>query len=655
MLRLICVLICALAACASPRPPAAQLMPASDAPAPASAASTAGPAILSAGLESRYVLQSGDGEAYLGVLIRPPEDTQRVRPPVALALVVDTSGSMKGQKIEHARFAARSVAQRLGDDDQIAVVRFSSDVQILYPRVRLGDANRGTLNALIESFTADDNTNLYGGLLAGLAALEGSGDAVRRVLLISDGQATTEPNTAAGIVAALPAPQQPTILSTIGVGADYDAAIMSAVAEHGGGGFHHLTDSIQLAGILETELDRARAVAGTAAVLTITPEPGTKILGGPGLAVEDLPDGRVRIAIGEVFAGETRTVSIKVKLPPKGPRTATLGTVALQYQPVDQGPVVQANTVVQFERTPSLTQVAQGEVPAYMVAADRMRVAHVLSDAAALLKEGDLLEAQAVLRDERARLQTRRARLDGPAQVEADALIALFNDPIVDAELGAAAAPNTDQFDALLEIIRQGGAISGKALVGLPKDTLRILRNAAYARHGYRFKAADLTRFFQQRPWYRPDAGFRHDRLTPQDVRTVTLIKTWEKRAGLSTITPVAAHHDSFSLDVSAAREGKPVDTKRLRRLSLKQLRILRNASYARHGYTFRAQDLRAWFGKQKWYRPDAQFDPADLTPTDTANVRTIKQRERALLANAKDSVRELELRSRARARQAVR
>ena len=411
---------------------------------------------------------------------------------------------------------------------------------------------------------------------------------------------------------------------------------------------------VELAGILEEELTRARAVAGTAAVLTLSPEPGVEVIGGPGLVIDRQADGSVRVQGGEVHGGETRTVSIQVKVPAAGPERGTFGRVALRYQPVGQAAAVERSQVVRFQRTPKAAQVAAGEVPAYMVAADRMRVAHVLTDAAALLKEGDLLEAQAMLQDERARLQARRARLDGPAQAEADALIAMFQDPMVDAKLGTQYAEKPNQFEALMETIRAGKPVAADALAGIPKDRLRILRNVAYARHGYRFKSGDLQTWFEQRTWYAADAGFRQERLTHEDVRSVTLIKTWEKRAGLSSVAAPKVRGD-FKAPMAAAMAGEPLKDAQLAGLTLGQLRVLRNASYARHGYVFRARDLQAHFGKLPAYRADATFDPQDLTPTDAANVHLVKAREQGLLKGAQESVRELELRSRSRARQAVR
>ncbi|MEZ4466900.1 MAG: hypothetical protein R3F43_21245 [bacterium] len=88
--------------------------------------------VLRAGLEEPYVLRSGDGTAAQ----RPhhPADGPRARPPVALALVIDTSGSMEGEKLEHAGSRPGASPRPLGPDDEVAVVAFASEVRVVSPR-----------------------------------------------------------------------------------------------------------------------------------------------------------------------------------------------------------------------------------------------------------------------------------------------------------------------------------------------------------------------------------------------------------------------------------------------------------------------------------------------------------------------------------------
>jgi hypothetical protein len=81
----------------------------------------------------------------------------------------------------------------------------------------------------------------------------------------------------------------------------------------------------------------------------------------------------------------------------------------------------------------------------------------------------------------------------------------------------------------------------------------------------------------------------------------------------------------------------------------------LRNTSYARHGYVFRASDLRATFRAKPWYREDPSYAETRLTPQDADNIRHVQDRERRLLASAGgEALRDFELRSRARAYEAI-
>ena len=65
--------------------------------------------------------------------------------------------------------------------------------------------------------------------------------------------------------------------------------------------------------------------------------------------------------------------------------------------------------------------------------------------------------------------------------------------------------------------------------------------------------------------------------------------------------------------------------------LSQRDLRILRNTVYARHGRTFKSNTLIQWFSDKDWYKPDDSFTEASLTPIDRTNVKLIRSVEDSL------------------------
>ncbi|MCF0219554.1 MAG: YARHG domain-containing protein [Muribaculaceae bacterium] len=60
------------------------------------------------------------------------------------------------------------------------------------------------------------------------------------------------------------------------------------------------------------------------------------------------------------------------------------------------------------------------------------------------------------------------------------------------------------------------------------KDELRILRNAIYARHGYRFKSQDLTDYFSQFSWYQPLYDDVSGKLSKIERENIKFIKQYE-------------------------------------------------------------------------------------------------------------------------------
>jgi Ca-activated chloride channel family protein len=117
------------------------------------------------------------------VELRAPEAPAGDRPPLRLALVLDRSGSMAGEKLDTVKRSAAFLHDRLGGDDSLAVVTFDDHVRLVAslgpPRPEVRDA--------LQSIEAGGTTNLSGGWLKGLEELRRVSDGVRRVLLLTDG------------------------------------------------------------------------------------------------------------------------------------------------------------------------------------------------------------------------------------------------------------------------------------------------------------------------------------------------------------------------------------------------------------------------------------------------------------------------------------
>lgn len=58
------------------------------------------------------------------------------------------------------------------------------------------------------------------------------------------------------------------------------------------------------------------------------------------------------------------------------------------------------------------------------------------------------------------------------------------------------------------------------------------------------------------------------------------------------------------------------------------ELRIIRNEIYARHGYIFKTDDMKAYFNKQTWYKPSKSDVSAELSSIEKQNVQFLKAHE---------------------------
>ncbi len=61
---------------------------------------------------------------------------------------------------------------------------------------------------------------------------------------------------------------------------------------------------------------------------------------------------------------------------------------------------------------------------------------------------------------------------------------------------------------------------------------------------------------------------------------------------------------------------------------SSKELRLMRNEIYARHGYTFSSADLQKYFGSKPWYKPLNNNATVKLSDIETFNVELLKNME---------------------------
>ncbi|MCA9967121.1 MAG: VWA domain-containing protein, partial [Anaerolineales bacterium] len=114
-----------------------------------------------------------------------------------ILIVLDTSGSMEGDRIRTARDATVEFLSRLDANDEVGLMIFSDDVTTLSPPSRVGDVVEG-LGQRVSGLVADGNTALYESVCEAVAqtAVQQAEDIAAEetrlygIILLSDGEDT---------------------------------------------------------------------------------------------------------------------------------------------------------------------------------------------------------------------------------------------------------------------------------------------------------------------------------------------------------------------------------------------------------------------------------------------------------------------------------
>jgi Ca-activated chloride channel homolog len=223
----------------------------------------------------RSALPPAGGNVNLRIAMRS-SDAMPARVQLSVHLVLDVSGSMQGAAMENAKNAAATLVEKLQPTDDFSLVTFSSEATVLVTDGPIG-ARRAVALAKIKAIVAEGGTNISSGLDQGYGEARTptiNPDAVKIVMLLSDGHANAGDSTPSGLWGRSERAFQDGIqTSSFGLGADFDAPLMSGIADKGAGGYYYLADSTQIAAALGRELDARLAPAAQAVEVRVRLRP----------------------------------------------------------------------------------------------------------------------------------------------------------------------------------------------------------------------------------------------------------------------------------------------------------------------------------------------------------------------------------------------
>jgi len=270
----------------------------------------------------------GGSRRYVRLLIEAPAALEsRPRPLLNLAVVVDRSGSMHGDKIERARDAARQAVRKLRDGDRLSVIAYDDRIDLLLPSVAVEAAARRAAEDAISRLEARGTTNLCEGWLRGCeqAGHHLEADRLARALLLSDGlanQGITSAQEIASHAAALR--ERGVSTSTFGIGEDFDEVLLARMAEAGGGNFYYVESAAQIPGFVASEVGESLDVVARDASIVVRAPEGVAVRSLNGYTVSG-SRGHWRVGLGALVSRQQLEPVIELLFPPRSRgETATI-------------------------------------------------------------------------------------------------------------------------------------------------------------------------------------------------------------------------------------------------------------------------------------------------------------------------------------------
>jgi len=261
-----------------------------------------------------------------------PEEGGPGRKPLNVALVIDRSGSMAGEKLARTKEAALALIENLTPFDVLSVVSYGDTAEV--HRAPAPVANKAEAREAVLSVNPYGDTNLSGGWLKGLSLLaEREGDEyIHRLILLTDGRANRGVIERDALIEIARQYNERAIATTsIGFGKDFDEALLVDVAREGGGSFHYVSKPDEAASAFLEEFGELSRVFGQNLEVSVGPAPGAEapemltelpVREEGGLPMVVLGDIRecdrkhvlIACAVGEdIEPGETELASVRVR------------------------------------------------------------------------------------------------------------------------------------------------------------------------------------------------------------------------------------------------------------------------------------------------------------------------------------------------------
>lgn len=201
---------------------------------------------------------------YVAAKILPRPKGQRTK--FHLALLLDTSGSMDGDRITALQRTLHLLVDALVDKDCLTIISYSSEAAVIANGKVLSSETRSELHTLIDTLRADGGTNME----AAIVALRDLTVSVDAVFILTDGHVNQGNMTSSGLKTLLNrSVSAGTPVNTLGFGSDHNSHMLRDMAMRSCGTYTYADKDELLPAIIGDIVGGLQSTVGKQGKLTI--------------------------------------------------------------------------------------------------------------------------------------------------------------------------------------------------------------------------------------------------------------------------------------------------------------------------------------------------------------------------------------------------
>ena len=182
------------------------------------------------------------------------------RPQLNLAVAIDISGSMAGEKLVKSKQALKEIVEQMTSADKMSLVTYGSRAKVAQSLVSMDTKGKNKMLNAIDGLRSAGSTDMESGMSAAIDELQGEPTSAKRhsrVFLLTDAQPNVGVTSAGSFVKiARGAAADDIALTVWGVGLDLGSELVAEMSKVRGGNAYHFVDPKEMVVLIRDEFDR---------------------------------------------------------------------------------------------------------------------------------------------------------------------------------------------------------------------------------------------------------------------------------------------------------------------------------------------------------------------------------------------------------------